>query len=291
VNPAATKLCFLLIALAAPAAPPFIEGLRYRHFAGQECTWNLSLRQTVVVAPLDWVEQGQTLRREMKARVRTRTSGQHENLARLDLGIERFDLSVRLGENDVTPMGARQMTGLQLLLDVGALGTVGVIRLGDHSRLDAASWSAVQPLAEIVRLAIRQSLPALTDERVTPGDTWSVTRASPVAIPGAPGFEMEVWSFYLLAGVEHCGAHRCARIEEIMLASQYDRRPFGDSVVDVELDGFGTATHRFSLTDGTVWSTRGRLAGDVELKFHQAQGLPPKCGTRSRIDSAYELSR
>lgn len=246
--------------------------------------------QSVPLYSEEWTERYEPLRRELDVDLwASRILGRGEP-DRMRFRVERFRLGTRLGESELSPVGAQQMEGLELQVDFDSRGPRGPIRLADPGQLDASNWSVMQPLAEVVCSFLQLSLPASPEQAPVAGDSWSLARQVPAGLADAPGTTMDVYSFYLLLGHAPCGTQRCARIEEWIHARLDGHRQLGDSLVDIRLQGFGRASHLVPLAAGLPFSVRGELSVEVELSSRLALGMPASFQTRSLLQSSWSLA-
>jgi hypothetical protein len=246
--------------------------------------------QPVALMPEEWAERYQAVGRQIATRLRVSRSESDGRLAGLRLVIARFDLKAWMGESELAPVGQEQMRGQAFSLGFDPRGPTGIVRLQESAGMDASGWAVAQPLAELVAVWAQLSFARLPEQPVAPGDCWSHTRPAPAAVPDVPGLDMEIFSFYLLAGFEPCGSRRCARIEEILQAHVLGQRQLGDSVIGVSLEGFGVVSHRVPVGSGGLGSAQGELAVEVEISSRPALGMPPDFVTRSRLDASWRRS-
>ncbi len=288
-----------LIALAASAAAgqdaPAPEPVRltYAGFAAGGRPVALQVEHSVRTQADDKFMQFMAIpdrRRVMSGRLEPRRTHLAGGRARVALELEDFQLQVWQDQNELSPLGADAMESLQLVVEVGDGGPLGPAGFGDETDRDATSWAASEPLAELVRQAVDLGLPRLPADGIAPGDAWSRVWRMPAALVSLPGVQVEAYHFYLYLGQVDCGADRCGRVVEIIHVSSFERRLFGDSMISVQLNGVGQATHLVRLNRGGPLEVHGSLRLDAVVSSHDAPGLPPSYVTRSTIETRYGLA-
>ena len=290
----ATPMAALLLALALLTAPPagLLDGLVRRPAPGAALALDVDLSQRMRFAPMDMPDRAEVIERRLEAGLAGKVADGPQGPARLTLAVDRFDLAVHMGRNEMTPLGAERMDGLALQVLLEPHGPVGPVRLADEGSVDATAYAVTEPLVELLRAALPLALPALPPAGgAGAADGWSAERTAPAALPGIPGLEVRVWSFFYPVGEERCGADRCAVLLEVMLIDLHQQRLLGDSTVRVFLDGAGSAVHRVSLADGLDVESSGRfdLAGRVEN--HAVPGIPARFGHQDRVETSFRLAR
>jgi hypothetical protein len=282
--------------------------LRYAFDPGVRASFRLEFEQSVHVTTVHWADvffrdQGgqewtpasepelpsQAVHKAMQVDLVIEAARSTAGVIPLGVDVAGFDMQVRMGENELAPVGADEMDELRLRLNLSAQGPLGPASLGDQTDLDASNWPAMQPLAEAVRCGLQLGLPTLPSKPVRVGDTWSASSQLPAAIPGSPGLVVHVWSFFIVTRLESCGSQRCLRVDQILQIELNGRKPLGGAYVDVALWGGGKAEFLVPMGGGFPLSVKGELTLEAFINTGLIPGLPPAYGTHLKMTTRYGL--
>lgn len=271
------------------AAPPGVS-LSYAEFATQAQGLKLEAVQAVHSQAQDLVMDGPSRRRVISGQLIPRRLPAAAGDEHIGLRLDRFSLSIWQAENELAPVGADALEGLELIVPTDAHGPSGPVGFGAQEDRDATTWASSEPLAEVLGQVVGLGLPRLPADPVVPGDAWSCVRKAPAALIGLPGVGMEVYHFYLYLGQADCGPQTCARIAEVFHVSSLERRLFGSATIGVDLEGVGRAVHLVRLGPGGPVRVEGRMDLEARVSSHTAPGLPPNYITHTNISTVYSLA-
>ncbi len=244
--------------------------------------WTIQVSEEQLTNPIDRPDDIQQKQREMSAQV---------SLSKKDSNLEatltRIDIRILMGEAEIDPIGKEALEKVSYKIPWG----------NDHSAakpfptqdMDATLWSAAEPMAEFFTKVLQLCLPRLKAEDLQPGRFWSTTNEIQAALEGAPGVSSPVYIFFTVSDRQPCDAGTCVQVFQILHFSSFQRRPMGNSIIGVDLDGFGLVTTRIRIEDQSLLSSRGTLSMEIDTISHLSLGLPPVYAVHTTSQTDFEF--
>lgn len=244
--------------------------------------WTLKASRTRNINPLDRPDDVQQQQKNVS--VQLSFSKKADSLR---AKISNVRINVRMNDLDVDPIGKDALEHVELNIPLGsAQGVTSPVPTGD---MDATSWPAIEPMAEFLAQLLQLCLPPVPPGGLQKGSYWSTGGKIEAALEGAPGVTIDVYIFSFVGDTQSCNGGTCVLLSQIVHVSSFERRPMGNSILGIDLEGTGVVTTMIRLEDHSLLSSTGYLNLESDTISHLALGMPPVYAMHTSSQTSFQF--